>query len=158
MGKRVRSTSRAAYHLIMKSGDLTKTQRLVYKYLRKYGPMTGPELDHQIAGQRSHYHKRLSELGDIGLAKDTGKRRRNKGTGKRAVVWKATDGPIKAAPKRLTKSEKYRRICLGVATYMEERHEGSERSGERVAEIIRRYVVEIDSGSTPSILRRKNDE
>lgn len=142
MSKGVRETSKAAYRSIMGSGDLSNRQKRVYRYLRKHGPTTGRELNQYMSSPDSH--KRLPELRDVGLAIELGKRRNEK-TNRRSIVWQATDGPIKAVPKKLTRAEKYEALCLKVASYLENQRRPSKRSDKSIARFIHKRIQKIET-------------
>lgn len=68
----VRQTSRRVLQQIEENGLLSRMRFEVYKYLFKHGPLTGAEVDRDLGGQ--HFHKRLSELVDLGCAKEVGEK------------------------------------------------------------------------------------
>lgn len=92
----VRDTSRETYERIVASGLLTGMKLEAYKALVDEGPMTGRELDHHmygVAGKGRDYHKRLSELVRLGVAREVGKRQ-CRVTGNRAYVYDVVDGAM----------------------------------------------------------------
>lgn len=68
----VRQTSIQAYREIETKGLLGKIRWKVYAHLFVAGPLTGSELNRGLGG--SGYHKRLSELEQLGVVRLAGKR------------------------------------------------------------------------------------
>ena len=98
----VRTTSLKVYDDIRVGGLLSRMRWAVYNHLFRCGPLTGAELDEQLRGAkggRGHYHKRLSELRDIGVARELDARLCAV-TGHHAIAWDVTANmPSKAVPK-----------------------------------------------------------
>ncbi len=88
----MRTTSIDAYNAIKNNGYLSKTRFAVYNALFEKGPLTGAEVDDLLKkdGGRGHYHKRLSELLEFGVAKNCGERVCAV-TGHTAVTWDVTE-------------------------------------------------------------------
>ena len=140
--RHVRGTSKAVYHSIVASGLLGEMQQAVFDCLYRYGPMTGSEIDEKLTGSRGHYHKRLSELKKMDVVEEVGKRT-CKVTGRVALVW-GCSGRIarKYSPSR-SRAERYRKMCLKLADYMEFKHAKSGNSNKNVAGRIRGMVEKI---------------
>lgn len=88
-----RSTSVEVYHQIVENGLLTHQKALVYKHLYHHGPLTGRELTKALAepGETAtSYHKRLSELRDLGVVKECPVRECAV-SGNAALTWDVTD-------------------------------------------------------------------
>ncbi len=88
MKVRVRKTSFRAFSTILNQGLLSRIQELVYSSLYWHGPLTGAELNRQLSG--SGYHKRLSELRDLGVVEELGEYRCEV-TGHMVILWDVTD-------------------------------------------------------------------
>jgi len=84
MAKRVRFTSVKAFKEEMENGNIPKARKRVFEYLFYNGPKTGAELDYEMRYPSAH--KRLSELRDMTLIQEAGKRSCSV-TGKDAVEW-----------------------------------------------------------------------
>lgn len=88
-----RQTSVDVYHQIVEEGLLTHQKALVYVHLFKHGPLTGRELTKAIAAPgetATSYHKRLSELRDLGVVKECPERECAV-SGNVALTWDVTD-------------------------------------------------------------------
>ena len=81
-----RSTSRKAYREIVKEGKLGEMQKNALYQISTYGPMTAQELQESCPYWPGIW-KRLSELRNLGLIEECGKRRCSV-TGKTAIVWR----------------------------------------------------------------------
>lgn len=68
----MRQTSLRAYQQIEANGLLSRTRWMVYSYLFHHGPLTGSELNVKMGGVS--YHKRLSELEQLGVVQTAGRR------------------------------------------------------------------------------------
>ena len=90
--KRIKRTSREAYHKIKEMGTLSEMRMRAYTYVRFYGPVTSLELDTLGSKQtkRPSLHKRLSELERLGLVKVVGTRK-CRVSGNTAEEWDITD-------------------------------------------------------------------
>lgn len=141
----VRDTSAEAYRHIEGLGVLSAMQRKVYEYLLRHGPMTGGELDDRLggdSGKRGHYHKRLSELQEMNAAKEHGQRKCSV-TGRRSIVWIATQGPVGPMNKRKSRADLLYDLCTKTADYLEHQHATSGWSNKQIADHIRRRLGEI---------------
>ncbi len=104
-----RQTSIETYHQIVDEGLLSPLREKVYQALFKHGPCTANELvyfmrqDGQKTKSRDYFAQRLSELRELGVVKETGKRP-CRVTGRVAITWQTTN----EIPK---KSKKKFRIC-----------------------------------------------
>jgi len=88
-----RPTSLKVYREIEEEGLLSRMRFKVYSTLFKYGPMTAGELTHRIKGPNEvhpSYHRRLDELGDLGVAERL-HIRPCEITGRNAYVWAVTN-------------------------------------------------------------------
>ena len=88
----MRATSQLACESIKASGKLSDMRWRVYDFLYRKGPLTGRELDAQMAGPGetwTSYHQRLRELERMGLAQEVGERHCFV-TGNLAIIWDAT--------------------------------------------------------------------
>ena len=85
-GWKGQETSRAA----AQSTKADKLKALVIETLRTYGPMTPDETAAMCAHDKLSIRPRFSELRELGWIKDTGERRKNESSGKRAIVWGLT--------------------------------------------------------------------
>ena len=97
-----RQTSIEAYRAIRDGGLLSEQRFRVYEYLFNYGPMTGNEINEALTDPdcvSPSYHKRLSELKDLGVVRETGERH-CKVTGRNAIAWDVTDRLPKPKPAR----------------------------------------------------------
>ncbi len=100
--KHTRTTSRAAYDEIRRTGTLSKQRWLVYRALYHNGPLTSRELDQLMAKPdeaAASYHKRLSELERLGVAGVVGKKTCTI-TGMKAQLWDVTDSTPKPREKK----------------------------------------------------------
>lgn len=89
----MRNTSIQAYNHIKEDGLLSKMRMRVYETLYLHGPLTGRELNFRMAvpGEASaSFHKRLSELEDLGVVETVGTRPATQDT-EAAILWDATD-------------------------------------------------------------------
>ena len=89
----MRQTSLLAYETIKASGKLSDMRWRVYDFLYKNGPLTGRELDDGMAlpnETRTSYHKRLTELECMGLARIVTERN-CRITNHQAIEWDVTD-------------------------------------------------------------------
>jgi hypothetical protein len=106
---KMRWTSEEAYRQIRDEGLLSKTRFLVYEYLRFNGPATGQEINDCLSGTSGGvkgYHKRLSELRDLGVVEEYAIRK-CRVTGRQAIAWRVTDA--------IPNIEKTRRAKPGIA-------------------------------------------
>ncbi len=71
---------------------LVQSQRTVFGALVEAGPMTGDQMAERIGWERWAVRPRLAELKRLGRIRDTGERRVNQASGRRASVWRAVDG------------------------------------------------------------------
>jgi hypothetical protein len=97
-------TSLEAYENIKASGALGTMQWLVYDAIFHHGPITANALNHLLGrpGQTSFsYHKRLSELRDMGVIKKYGTSTSND-TGQNVYQWVITG----ALPTKVIKEKK----------------------------------------------------
>lgn len=93
-----RRTSLEAYRIITGRGLLSPARDRVYRWLFDNGPATGSELNEALgegddkAGRRmgTGYHKRLSELKDLGVVYEV-RERRCRVTGRTAIAWDVTE-------------------------------------------------------------------
>lgn len=87
-----RQTSLDVFERIKRDGTLTRARFVVYAELFDHGPLTGGELDRNLVmpGLRPHFHKRLSELENMGAVARVG-RRQCSFTGNVCEVWDVTD-------------------------------------------------------------------
>jgi hypothetical protein len=106
MRRTIRQTSIQAYTEIESKGLLSKVRWKVYEHLFNAGPLTGSELNHDLGG--SGYHKRLSELEQLGVVYLAGKRTCNI-TGMECETWDVTatlpTGTVKSTSSRPSKAE-----------------------------------------------------
>ena len=86
----MRTTSREAFDFILATGILPKQRAMVYKAVFAFGPITGRELNRDLAGPS--YHKRLSELERLGVIREDGVKKCGV-TGRNAVAWIIEDSP-----------------------------------------------------------------
>ena len=105
-----RSTSINAYHEIEANGLLSRRRWEAYKVLHHFGAMTSAELyeaAQKFYGQRfrDNYQPRLTEMRNLGVVREAGKRKCNV-TGHEAIVWECTDD----LPKRVD-SDDTKKIC-----------------------------------------------
>lgn len=111
----VKPTSRVCYEQIVREGLLSALRLRVYETLLDAGPLTGRELDAILAAPgetRTSYHKRLSELHRIGLARVAGERR-CRVTGRLAEEWIALDTlPARPPPKPPSRLERFASVLL----------------------------------------------
>lgn len=121
--KYVRPTSIKSYEEIVETGWLGKAQEFVFNYLYHHGPATGAEGDHSTHSVGGHFHKRLSELRDMGVVEEVGTCKCPV-TGKDAVLWditgRAPTGPYKRVNKRDQEMEELRQL---VAKLQEENNQ-----------------------------------
>lgn len=105
----MRTTSLAAWEEVNRTGVVSRMRKVVYNELYLHGPLTGTELDQRLAsdGGRGHYHKRLSELREMGLVVEVGERPCSV-SGKTAVAWDVTSN----MPVGLTRAPKKSRAQL----------------------------------------------
>ncbi len=99
----MRTTSAKAYREGIEDGSIAKSAKRVLEYLRKYGPMTGRQLDHAIPGG----HKRLIELDRAGIIHVVD-RKPDSQTGKTSIYWGVCEAPMLSytpQPKRQTRKE-----------------------------------------------------
>lgn len=99
-----RSTSAAAFRQLIDSGRLSERREQVLTTLWEHGPLTGAELDAYATTGRGHWHKRLPELRDRGLAAEVGTRV-CRVTGEEVIVW---DAVLSATPQPLPRALKPR--------------------------------------------------
>jgi hypothetical protein len=99
----IRETSVEAYEAIQESGVLSKRRWQAYNYLFHNGPLTGQELCRQTGV--NGLWKRLSELQEMGLAKECGERP-CKVTGMTAILWDVTAGMPRALQRTKAESAK----------------------------------------------------
>jgi len=78
----MRETSIEGYRFALRSGLVGKKQQDVYRALSAAGPSTAQELSREISGA----WKRLSELRDMGMVCEVGKRT-CRVTGRQSIVW-----------------------------------------------------------------------
>ena len=142
----MRETSIETYRQILADGTIGRLQRKVYVCLYQHGPMTSNELAGQLRGEDElnlSYHKRLSELERLGLARITSKRPCMI-TGRTCYEWMTTDlaKPLLRAKKRTTKdiNRELSEFILTVAGWLDDRM-------PRTARRIRRRVDEINEGA-----------
>lgn len=83
----MRETSREAWEYINQSGVVSLRRREAYNILYGYGPMTAQEL--QRKAEQPGLWKRISELVDMGLVEERGKRACGV-TGRMAIIWDVT--------------------------------------------------------------------
>lgn len=95
-----KATSIEAYMSILESGLLGKQCRTVAKALATSGPLSGREVDELL--QSTSAHKRLSDLGKMGVAKVVSSYVDNV-TKKRVERWALVEGAI---PSRAPKAKK----------------------------------------------------
>jgi len=130
----MRDTSEEAFRAIKSDGLLSKMRQQVYEYLYHCGPATGAEIDRElkmVGGGRGHYHKRLSELERLGVAKRVGTRE-CKVTGRRAEMWDVTSSlPMKPPPKVRRPNVEHLRAALDDARRCWREHE---REGTALSE------------------------
>lgn len=102
----MRQTSIDAYRKIEANQLLSRVRWKVYAHLFGAGPLTGSELNHELGG--SGYHKRLSELEQLGVVYLAGKRMCNI-TGMECETWDVTanlpSGSVTSTSSRPTKKE-----------------------------------------------------
>lgn len=91
---RVTPESAEAFRQIGDNGALGALQAQVHDALLQHGPKTGAELNRLLGG--SGFHKRLSELGRLGVAAVV-EVRACKVTGRNAASWSATSPQTKEA-------------------------------------------------------------
>lgn len=111
---RMRETSEYAYLQIKEEGLLSKMRLQVYEYLYFNGPATGTEINLDMRGieGRDNYHKRLSELRDLGVVKEVGKRK-CRVTGRQAIEWDVTNElPEKSKPRTVKPRDEHLREAL----------------------------------------------
>ena len=98
----LRKTSLIAWRELQESGLLTGMRELVAKCVYDHGPMTHNELDSRLKGHKEinpSYHKRLSELGRMGVIERVGERACSI-TGNLCELWDISGRP----PKKLEAS------------------------------------------------------
>jgi len=92
-------TSIKAFKEITEEGLLSKMRYKVYKELYLNGPATGSELNNRLDGYS--YHKRLSELRDLGVVEEICTRKCNV-SNRLATVWNVIYGRL---PKKKNENE-----------------------------------------------------
>lgn len=111
----VRSTSLLIYEEIMASGLLTFQKALVYRQVFLHGPLTGREVTKMLAepGETAtSYHKRLSELRDLGVIKES-PARICAVSGNLALTWEVTGAlPVKRGRRPPSANAKFRAAAL----------------------------------------------
>lgn len=132
-----RETSAQAYATIRDNGLLSRIRWVAYDALYRHGPCTARELRQRAGGDpgaadfTDSYHKRLSELRDLGVAREVEERKCTV-TGQQAIVWDVTAGlPEKKAEEPEGVSAEYRR--------------GFQDCRERAVEILRRTATMFDA-------------
>lgn len=104
-----RQTSKETYKAIINNGLLSNLRKDCYVALNKFGPATANELINAAASHKnfvgmSNIPKRLSELRNLGVVAEAGKRKCEV-TGRNAIVWETTNNlPVKPT-KKMTKKE-----------------------------------------------------
>lgn len=81
----MKQTSIDAYNTIKENGLLSKMRMEVYDCLHAWGDMTGRELNRHLGGVS--FHKRLSELQNLGVIETDGERPCDV-TGQVSTVWR----------------------------------------------------------------------
>ena len=97
-----RRTSREAYDAIHEDQLLSSVRARVYYRLYHNGPLTGAELNDLIStrtGVTPGFHKRLSELKDLGVVYEVEERECTV-TGRKAIAWDVTEHLPKKNGKR----------------------------------------------------------
>ena len=87
-----RVTSQAAYDKIKADGTLSRQRWRTYDYLFHHGPCTAGEVTFALKSPKEvhpSYHRRLDELGDLGVAKRI-RIRTCSVTGEQAYEWDVT--------------------------------------------------------------------
>lgn len=133
----VKETSLTCYRQVVAEGLLSRVRLLVWEELARRGPVTGRELDAALAqpGEtRTSYHKRLSELQRVGLARVVGTRA-CRVTGREAEAWEAVDA-IPTKPER--QETRLERFVGALAAHFEDSQ--STWTGPEVAHYLRRAV------------------
>ena len=92
--KEIRTTSLKAYSQIKTEGLLSPIRERVYDFLFHNGPLTGTELNARLKSPVGitipGYHKRLSELRELGVVREVGERI-CRVTGRNAIAWDVTE-------------------------------------------------------------------
>ena len=83
-----RATSIKSYREIKREGKIGELQEIVLRHLRALGDSTAQEINHNVG--LDGLWKRFSELRDLGLIEESGKRRCSV-TGKTAIVWRVKE-------------------------------------------------------------------
>jgi hypothetical protein len=128
----MRDTSVEAWRYIQDSGVLSKRRLEAYSALFQYGPRTAGELE-TLCEHRGMW-KRLSELRDLGVVKECGKRP-CRVTDRNAIVWDVTSAMPQALrikrPKRNSRHVHNPLTCDECAALVDRawqaRHEASDQ-------------------------------
>lgn len=97
-----RRTSAEAFDAIKSRGLLSSARQAVYQSLYHWGPATGSEINKWFVGSGNAtpgYHKRLSELRDLGVVYEVEERECTV-TGRQAIAWDVTEHLPKTNGKR----------------------------------------------------------
>ena len=134
----VRQTSIDCYHKIEEEGLLSKRRLQAYKFLMRYAPCTGSELqskmDYKDGGR--DVQKRLSELRDKGVICEKGTKTCTI-TGKIAIKWDLTDELPKERTKAFTKKERTELAVQGLRDLYDSKSRISD-DWKKVAQLIRK--------------------
>lgn len=142
-----RATSVEAYHQIIEEGLLTATKARVYEHLYVSGPLTARELTLRMAraGENAtSYHKRLSELRDVGVVAEVGIRTCAV-TKRRAITWDVT-ASLPGKPVARPEPDPPPVSAASFAAALALCHELLEAVGPLFATPFRRRLAELEAG------------
>lgn len=145
----VRQTSLQAYNEIQANGLLSHMRWVVYDCLFRHGPLTAHELDKYLAkpGEtKTSYHKRLSELRDMGVVAEVGERPCSI-TNMTAVLWDVTDKlPMRYVPQK-SKAQLYREALVRFAAWLRSHPNlSTPKMWDDAADSVDKKLKEIDEG------------